>query len=62
MQSMGSQSQTRLSDCTSVQGYLPNPGIKLVSLTSSALAGGFFITNATGKISGAVWRQGLEVH
>ena len=26
---------------------LPNPGIKLTSLTSPALAGGFFITNAT---------------
>ena len=28
-------------------GYLPNPGIKLVSLTSPELAGGFFTTSAT---------------
>ena len=28
-------------------GDLPNPGIKLVSLTSPALAGRFFITGAT---------------
>ena len=28
-------------------GYLPNPGIELVSLTHPALAGGFFTTSAT---------------
>ena len=28
-------------------GYLPNPGIELVSLTHPALAGGFFATSAT---------------
>ena len=30
-------------------GDLPNPGIKPMSLTSPALAGGFFINSATGK-------------
>ena len=30
-------------------GYLPNPGIKTVSLTSSSLAGRFFTARATGK-------------
>ena len=28
-------------------GHLPDPGIELVSLTSPALAGGFFIPSAT---------------
>ena len=28
-------------------GDLPDPGIEIVSLTSPALAGGFFVTNAT---------------
>ena len=28
-------------------GYLPDPGIEPVSLTSPALAGGFFTTSAT---------------
>ena len=30
-----------------LQGNLPNPGIKPASLTSPALAGGFFTTSAT---------------
>ena len=30
-------------------GDLPDPGIKPMSLMSSALAGGFFTTSATGK-------------
>ena len=29
-----------------LQGNLPDPGIELVSLTSPALAGGFFTTSA----------------
>ena len=32
-------------------GYLPDPGIKLLSLTSPALAGGFFATSATWEAS-----------
>ena len=32
-----------------LQGNLPDPGIKLVSLVSSALAGGFFTSSATRK-------------
>ena len=31
-------------------GHLPNPGIKPTSLTSPALAGGFFTTNTTWDI------------
>ena len=30
-------------------GDLPDPGIELTSLMSSALAGGFFTTSATGE-------------
>ena len=30
-----------------IPGYLPNPGIEPVSLSSPALAGGFFTTNTT---------------
>ena len=30
-----------------LQGYLPNPGTKPVSLMSSALAGGFFTSSTT---------------
>ena len=33
------------------QGNLPDPGIKLLSLTSPALAGGFFATSATWEAS-----------
>ena len=32
-------------------GDLPNPGIELASLTSSALAGRFFTTSTTGELS-----------
>ena len=32
-------------------GDLPDPGIAMVSLMSPALAGGFFTTSATGKLS-----------
>ena len=34
---------------------LPNPGIKLKSLTSPALAGGFFTTNATWEAAADLW-------
>ena len=34
-----------------LQGSLPDPEIKLVSLTSPALAGGFFTTGATSTAS-----------
>ena len=34
-------------------GELPDPGIELVSLTSLALAGGFFTTSATWETSNA---------
>ena len=37
-------------------GYLPNPGIKLVSLTSPELAGGFFTTSATWETQRRRWK------
>ena len=36
---------------------LPNPGIKPTSLTSPALAGGFFTTNATGEVLSGYQKQ-----
>jgi len=37
-------------------GDLPNPGIEPVSLTSPALAGGFFTTSATWEAPLISWR------
>ena len=42
----------------SIPGDLPNPGIKLASLTSSALAGGFFTTRTTWEAQ----KQSIDVH
>ena len=36
-------------------GHLPNPGIKPASLTSPALSGGFFTTNATWEAPVESW-------
>ena len=43
-------------------GDLPDPGIEPVSPTSSALAGGFFTTSATGKHTVSVFKCLHEVH
>ena len=45
-------------------GDLPNPGIKLVSLESPALAGGFFATSATMQMLSflkVIWLYGVLV-
>ena len=39
--------QARILEWVALQGNLCNPGIKRTSLTSSALAGGFFTTSTT---------------
>ena len=43
-------------------GDLPNPGIELVSLMSSALAGGFFTTRANWEVPCSRYQYFISVH
>ena len=47
--------QTRILEWVVISFYLPDPGIKLMSLVSPALAGGFYTTVPSGKILLFYW-------